>query len=70
MGYVFSYTVVHSLFFPLLPGRCRSMIKRAVYVDHSGSGNRGRCSNLEIRVASVRIFDTGGTLKRKLSDQE
>ena len=46
------------------------MIKRAVYVDHSGSGNRGRCSNLEIRVASVRIFDTAGALKRKLSDQE
>ena len=55
----------------LLPGRCRStcMIKRAVYVHHLGSGNCGRCSNLEICDASVRIFDTVGTLKRKLLDQ-
>ena len=66
MGDVFSQFIVSSHhMLPLLPGRCRSMIKRAVYVDHLGSGNCGSRSNLEIWVASVRTFDTGGTLKIK-----
>ena len=67
MGNVSAQFMVSSYhMLPLLPGRCRSVIKRAVYVDHLGSGNCGSCSNLEIRVASVRMLDTGGTLKRKL----